>query len=343
MKIQLNPSVRAAIAAGIAFTLAACGGKHTADTAQTAMPVATIRVATATAAATARYQEVPGTVVSVDRASLAPKVMGSVESIPVALGQRVSKGDLLVKISAREIEAKLEQARAGRDQASRDLARETALLEKNASTRQTVSDLQDRDRQMRAMVEEAETMLSYTRITAPFDGIVSRKLVNEGDLASPGTAVIEIDGGSHMRVETGVPESLASLPIGAELPVYAHGDTFTGTLAELSSSSDRMSRTVSAKIDIPAKASVRSGEYVRVGIPAGETSPILVPLSAVSHRGQIERVHVITDGHAAMRIVRTGAKRGDMIEISAGLDAGEIVATEGVETLRDGQPVEVRS
>ena len=343
MKIPLHPIARAGIALAIALALAACGRDHPAGETGSQLPVATIRVATATATATTRYQEVPGTVAAVDRASLAPKVMATVEEIPVTLGQRVSKGDLLVKLSAKEIEAKLEQARAGSDQVARDLARETALLEKNASTRQIVSDLQDRDRQMRAMVAEAETMLGYTRITAPFDGVISRKLVSEGDLASPGHSVIEVDGGGRLRVEAGVPESLASIPLGTDIPIHSENGDFTGRLAELSSASDPMSRTVAAKIDIPATANVRPGEFVRVGIPAGTTSPILVPVAAVSRRGQIERVHVIKDGHAVMRIVRTGARQGDRIEISAGLDAGEVVAVEGVETLRDGQPVEVRS
>lgn len=342
MKIRIHSSIRAGLAAAILLSLAACGKEQNVPATTGTLPTATIRAATATATETKRYQDTVGTVVAVDRAALAPKVMGTVESIPVALGQRVAKGDLLVKISAREIEARLEQARAGSNQAARDLTRESTLLEKGASTRQIVNDLQDRDRQMRAMVAEAETMLGYTRITAPFDGIVSRKLVNEGDLASPGEPVIEIDGGSRLRVEAGVAESLASIPLGTEIPMSSEGGSITGTLAEISSSSDPMSRTVLAKFDLPSGAAVRPGEFVKVGIPAGSTSPILVPAAAVSRRGQIERVHVIRDGRAVMRIVRTGARFGDDLEITAGLDAGEIVATEGVETLRDGQPVEVR-
>lgn len=343
MKIRIQSSLGTGLAAAALLLLAACGKEQKPAGSVAQLPVASIRVATATATETTRYQETPGTVVAVDRAKLAPKVMGAVESIPVALGQRVSKGDLLVKISAKEIEARLEQARAGSNQAARDLARESALLEKDASTRQVVNDLQDRDRQMRAMVAEAETMLGYTRIVAPFDGVVSRKLVNEGDLASPGNAVIEIDGGSRLRVEAGIAESLASLSIGSAIPVRSEGGSIIGTLAELSPSSDPMSRTVMAKIDLPAGAALRPGEFVSVGVPAGSTSPILVPAAAVSRRGQIERVHVIRESRAMMRIVRTGARFGDSVEITAGLDAGEVVAAEGVDTLRDGQPVEVRS
>lgn len=340
MKNHFNKLARVVVVAIATGALAACGKKDNAAS-RPELPAATIRTAVATAATTTRYQEVPGTVVAAESARLAPKVMGTVEHAPITLGQRVRKGDLLVKITAKEIEAKLEQARAGLDQNTRDLQRETALLAKGASTTQTVRDLEDRQRQMRAMVEEAETMLGYTQITAPFDGIVSRKLVNEGDLASPGQTLVEIEGGARLRIEAGVPESLASISVGASMPIRTDGGEFRGTLAELSSTSDSGSRTVPAKIDIPADAPVRRGEFVRVGIPAGEASPIVVPASAVSMNGQIERVFIVREGRALMRIVRTGGAHGDNVEIVSGLDAGELVATVGSGALRDGQRVEV--
>lgn len=323
--------------------LAACGKEHAATSAADELPVAQIRTAVATAAASPRFLEVPGTVVATDRARLAPKVMGTIKSVPVALGQKVSRGDLLVEISAPEIEARVEQARAGLDQATRDLERETALLAKNASTAETVKNLQDRHRQMLAMVSEAETMLGYTRVVAPFDGVITRKPANEGDLASPGNTLIEMDGNARLRVEAGVPESVASLPLGTSLPVLADGVTLAGVLGEISPSAEPMSRTVLAKIDIPKDASVRPGQYVRVSIPAGNASPVVVPVAAVTRQGQIERAFVIQNNRASLRIVRTGAVVGENIEVTAGLDAGEIVATEGAMSLRDGQRVEVRS
>lgn len=342
MKTQFQPILRFGILAAAATLLAACSKERPGGSGGPELPAASIRTATATASPSLRFHEVPGTVVAVERARLAPKVMGTVELVPVALGGKVSKGDLLVKIAAREIEARLEQARAGLNQADRDLQRETALLSKNASTAETVRNLEDRHRQMLAMVSEAETMLGYTRIVAPFDGVVARKLVSEGDLASPGNTVIEVDGRSRLRVEAGVPESFASLPVGTLLPLHVDGVAFAGVLAELSSSAEPMSRTVLAKIDLPNGSPVRPGQYVRVSIPAGEASPVVVPLAAVTRLGQIERVFVIRDGRASLRIVRTGAVGEGGVEITAGLDAGETVATDGAGVLRDGQRVEVR-
>lgn len=342
MKTQFQPTLRLGIAALALIALAACGKDPSVATAAPELPVASIRTAVATAASSPRFHEVHGTVVAAEQARLAPKVMGTIELVTVTLGQRVVRGELLVKIAAREIEARVDQARAGLDQVTRDLQRETALLAKNASTTEMVRNLEDRHRQMLAMVSEAETMLGYTRIVAPFDGVIARKLVNEGDLASPGDAVIEIDGGSRLRVEAGVPESLLPLSIGTPLPVHADGAAFAGTLAELSSSADPMSRTVLAKIEIPEGSPLRPNQYVRVSIPAGTSSPVVAPSTAVTRLGQIERVFVIRDGRASLRIVRTGATVGENVEITAGLDAGETVATDGSGTLRDGQRVEVR-
>jgi RND family efflux transporter MFP subunit len=193
---------------------------------------------------------------------------------------------------------------------------------------------------MIAVVDEAESMLGYTRIVAPFDGTVARRPANEGDLAAPGVTVIEIDGTDRMRVEADVPGSLANLAVGTSLRVESGAQSAAGVLAEISSSADPQSRTVLAKIDLPAGSGFIPGQFVSVAIPAGEISPVLVPAAAVTRVGQIERVFVIENGRAVLRIVRTGATFGDSVELTAGLDAGEQVAITAA-PLRDGQRVEV--
>jgi RND family efflux transporter MFP subunit len=323
--------------------LAGCS-KPNGPVAAAALPTATVRTAEVRAVTSVRRQDVPGTVRTVERASLAPKVMGVVETMSVKLGQSVKRGDVLVKISANEIGARLAQARAGLNQAQRDLDRETALLAKGASTADLVRNLEDRQRLMQATVEEAQTMLAYTAIAAPFDGVVTRKLVNEGDLAAPGHPLLEIENPAKLRLEVEVPEALAGIPVGTAVPVQVGAAELTGTIAELAPSSDAMSRTFLAKIDLPAGTAVRSGQFARVAWPAGEGAALLVPAAAVSLFGQMERVFVVSRGRADLRLVKTGARHGDLVEVLSGLSAGEKVVTEGAATLREGQPVaEVRS
>jgi len=313
------------------------------------LPPVPVQAAAVSAEDLPMFSEVSATVRPVHRALIAAKVMGSIEGIPVVLGQRVRTGDLLVKISAGEISARLLQAQAQLNQAQRDVERERTLLAKGASTPEMVSGLADRFAMTQAMVSEAETMLGYTSIRAPFDGVVARRQAEAGDLASPGMPLLEIEGVDGFQVEAGIPDSLAAglrvgLPLTVEVP--AAGARFEGRLVELSSSADAFSHTVPVKIAVPAGAAVRSGQFARVQVPGAPARALLVPAGAVTVFGQMEQVFVVVDGRAGLRLVRTGATRDvagrPSVEILAGLSAGERVVVAPPAGLREGQPLEVR-
>ncbi|MDE3084296.1 MAG: efflux RND transporter periplasmic adaptor subunit [Verrucomicrobiota bacterium] len=299
--------------------------------------------------ATVRFEELPaftevtGTVRPVRHALLAAKVMGAIDELPVTLGQHVRAGDLLVKISAGEISARLQQAQAQLNQVKRDLERERTLLEKNASTPETVRSLEDRFTMTQAMVREAAVMLGYTIIRAPFDGVIARKPVDIGDLASPGQPLLEIEGCDAFQIETGIPDSLAGkLAIGEPLAVSVDGVTFTGALVELSSAADSSTRTVAAKISVPADVVVRSGQFARVQVPGAPVRALFAPAAAVTTLGQMERVFVADEkNRAVLRLVKTGAMRGERIEILSGLDDGERIVVAPPAGLREGQPLEM--
>jgi len=309
------------------------------------LPPVKVRTAVASAENVPGLTEVAGTVRPVQRAQLAARLMGAIEEMPVALGQPVRAGDLLVKISAGEITARLAQAQAQLNVVRRDLARERDLLPKGASTADMVSGLEDRFTLTQAMVREAEVMLGYAEIRSPFDGVVARKSAHPGDLAAPGMVLLEVEGTADFQVEAAVPDSLAAgLVRGAALTVElpAAGRTFTGALAELSSAADAQAHSVLAKISVPAGTVVRSGEFARVQVPGAAVATLLVPATALSLFGQMERVFVIgTDQRAVLRLVKSGASHGDRVEILSGLDAGERVVVTPPASLREGQPLDV--
>jgi membrane fusion protein (multidrug efflux system) len=309
------------------------------------LPPAKVRTATVTMESIASLTEVSGTVRPVQRAQLAAKLMGAIEEMPITLGQTVRAGDLLVKISAGEITARLAQAQAQLNVARRDLARERELLPKGASTADMVRGLEDRLTASEAMVREAEVMLGYAEIRAPFDGVIARKSAHPGDLAAPGMVLLEVEGTADFQVEVAVPDSLAAglargTPLTVELP--AAGLTFTGAVAELSSAADTQTRSVLAKISVPAGTVVRSGEFARVGVPGNPVPTLLVPATALSPLGQMERVFVSgTDHRALLRLVKSGPVRGERVEILSGLDAGERVVVNPPAGLREGQTLEI--
>lgn len=315
--------------------------KHDRTITSEILPSMQVSTAKVIAEKSLRTTHVTGTVMPAMRAEISSKVVGNVSAVNVALGQSVKQGDVLVEISAEEIKARHAQARANLNKVSRDLERETALLEKGASTQDMVNTLEDQKRAAKAAVDEASTMLGYVRIKAPFDGVVAEKHVDVGDFAGVGSPLLALDGEAGLRAVAAIPESLAALPIGTSLSVIWDGGQVEGQLAELSSAADSKTRSVTAKVDLPASATLRSGKFVRIAVPTSETTNLMVPETAVSRFGQMEHVFVVSDGRAVLRLVRTGTISANGIEILAGLRAGETIVVPIPTELRDGQPVEV--
>lgn len=302
-----------------------------------------LAVAPVVAAETPVLTAVNGTVRPARRALLAPKVMGTVADLSVTLGQTVRAGDVLVRISAAEIDARVAQARTQLGAARRDLARERTLLPQGASTADLVRNLEDRTALAEAGLREAETMLGYTELRAPFAGTVARKFAETGDLAAPGHPLLELEGGDGFQIEAGIPDSLVARLAPGQTVAAESTAAFTVTVAEISSAADPSARTVTVKFAAPAGAPVRSGQFVRLLLPAGSAATLHIPASAVSAVGQLERVFVVVQGRTVLRLVKTGARTGDRIEILAGLDAGESVVVAPPAGLREGQSVAAQS
>jgi RND family efflux transporter MFP subunit len=263
----------------------------------------------------------------------------------VTPGQGVKAGELLVQLDARETKARLDQAMAVREQSKGDSDRFTKLLADKAVTQQEFDAVQARLRVAEAAVKEAETQHSYTWILAPFDGVITRKYADVGDLATPGKPLLEMEDPRAMRLEADVPEAAMSrLQPGAKLPIYipSLATSKKGTLSEIAPAADPNSRTFLVKLDLPEIPGLRSGQFGRVAVPLTEVSALHVPTSAVVVRGQMELVFVVINQQAELRLVKTGRRLGNDIELVSGINAGEQIVISNATELLDGQPVEVK-
>ncbi len=324
--------------------LTGCRGEHQKKVAARDLAPVQVRVVTVTRQELPSQIELVGTVVPVNRAAIAAKVTGTIEKMPVVLGSRVKKGELLVQISAEEISAKVIQAQAQLAQAKRNLDREEKLLKKNAATSENVKSLRDMYRVAKAVYDEARAMLGYTTITAPFAGQVTRKLANVGDLATPGTPLLEMENNRQLQVVTAVPEGLVMrIKAGDHLAVSipAAKLVLTGTVAEIAPAADPLSRTSTVKINIEETAHLRSGQFARVALPGKTADTIFVPPSAIITFGQMNKIFVVRDGKASLRLVRTGIHQDGKIEILSGLNPGDRVIIDNNKLLVDGQPLTI--
>jgi RND family efflux transporter MFP subunit len=269
--------------------------------------------------------------------------MGAIEELPVVLGQRVQAGDVLLRLSAGEISARLAQTEAQVAYTRRELDRERDLLAKGAGTAESVRGLEDRLRLATAARQEAEAMAGYTVLRAPFAGAVSRRLVKAGDLASPGQPLLEIEGDAGLEIEAMIPESAATtLAVGQRVSVLGETIRFNGDVTELAAAADPATRTVETRLAVPTGTAVRPGQFVRLLLPVPASRALLVPATALTLHGQMERVFVAgPDGRAILRLVRSGRTEGDRVVILAGLNENERVVTDPSATLREGQPLEV--
>jgi RND family efflux transporter MFP subunit len=324
--------------------LAACRDRQNAGSTDE-LPVAEVRVLKVERKSLPVTEDVVGTVRSRLRASVEAKVSARIEKVLVSPGELVTAGQALAQLDAREIQARLDQARAGFEQAEREAKRFTQLIEENAVARSEYDAVQARFRIASASVVEAETMLGYTKISAPFAGVVSRKLADVGDLAAPGKALLELEDPRSLRFEADLPESLISkISVGMKLRLRVSTVTneLDAVVAEIAPTADSASRTFLVKMDLPAGVALPAGQFGRVTVPLAEGGGLRVPGAAVVVRGQMEIVFVVQDNRAQLRLVKSGKHLNDEIEILSGLEPGEVVVTSGASKLRDGQRVQVR-
>ncbi len=317
---------------------------------QKALPTATVSIAPVTKELATNQIELVGTVEAVEQAEISSKITGNILEITVDLGSRIKKGDLLIKLGAGEISAQLQQVKAQLVRAKRNLAREEKLLKKNAATPETVASLKDTVRIAQATLLESQTMLDYTIISAPFDGIVTKKPANAGDLATPGKPLLRIEGEDNLQILTDIPEAMInSIKKGDVLQatIPASNSDVSGVVTEVSPTADPSSRTTAIKIKINSTPQLRSGQFARVTLALKEIETYTIPQSAILPYGQLERVFVVQENKAQLRLVRTGVvflgtdgqKR---IEILSGLSEGENVITSGNNNLQSGQPLKIQ-
>ena len=201
--------------------------------------------------------------------------------------------------------------------------------------------------QAKAALAEAHTSLSYTRVLAPFDGVITEKKADPGALASPGLPIFTIEGLGHYRLEATVNESdLRYVRPGEVVPVVVDAlepPARKGKVVQVGPAADSASRSFLVKIELPADPQMRSGLFGRAQFSRGSRSSVLIPKTAVVERGQLQGVYVLDlNKIASLRYVTLGKASGTEVEVLAGVQEGERLVVRPADLDLNGKRIEAQ-
>ncbi|HET9862413.1 MAG TPA: efflux RND transporter periplasmic adaptor subunit [Steroidobacteraceae bacterium] len=292
-----------------------------------------------------------GIVANKDEMRLSFKVGGVVRRIHVQEGDRVKRGDRLAEIELTEVAAQVEQAHQLANKAERDLARGENLYADQVISLEQLQDLRTQAALAAAAYRSAQFNLGHSVITAPRDGVVLRKLVEERELVPAGAPVLvfgEKDRGYVVRAALADRE-IVHVRRGdkGEIRMDAFpGQTMAGTVVEVASAADPKSGMFPIEVQFDATPPrLVSGLVARLRLtPQTTAAPLTyVPMAAlVEGDGDRASVFVLADGKAQKRAVEVAFITADAIALQSGLAAGEPVITDGALFLENGERVEVQ-
>ncbi len=317
-----------------------------------------IAVATAHQQSLDRTAEMQGALFPREHAVMSSEVEGAVAQVVADFGDKVTAGQLMMKINPREYELRVETAEAALDQERAKLANSTARYNRAKALRQegTISPEQFDLMTSQLRVDQADTesaekalamarkKLGDTEIKAPFSGSVQKRMVSLGEYVSPGKELYELIATDPIKLRCPMPERfvpLARVGMPVKLTIDAKpGAWYTGKITRIAPALDESSRTllIEAEVANPDGA-LKAGFFAHVTMDLGRDRALFVPTLAVLRYAGVARVFIVDGEVVRSREVTTGSVVGDQIEITAGLKEGEQVAVSDVDRLADGTAV----
>jgi RND family efflux transporter MFP subunit len=319
--------------------------------------------------------EAVGTVRATQNSQLSSQMMGNIVELRVHEGDRVQRGQVLAVIDGAQPRAAVDRATAAESAAGQQvtasdsdlaLAQSTLSRYQNLYDKKSVSPqefdevkaryqaaLAHRDMarsgqtQAKAALDQAHTSVSYTRILAPFDGMVTEKKADPGMLASPGVPIFTIEGLGHYRLEATVNENdLRHVRMGEQVTAVVdalENAELKGRVVQIVPAADAGSRSFLVKIELPADTRLRSGLFGRAQFSRGKRSSLLIPQTAVVERGQLQGVYVLDLNKIAnLRYVTLGKTTGAEVEVLAGLQEEERVVAKPGDFDLNGKRIETQ-
>jgi RND family efflux transporter MFP subunit len=298
---------------------------------------------------------------------IVPEISGQLQQLrladgtPVDVGVAVKEGEVIAVINhdtylaqLAECQATLEASEVALTDAEREKNRMIKLFEGGSATEQnkdkavTAADLAAAQlKQAQAALDMAKVNVDKATIKVPITGVVSKKYVDEGNMAGPSTPLVQIVQIDTLKVIGGVSERYLPLLVPGKTSVQIKTDTypadeFTGTVYRVAVAVDAITRTGEVEIRVPnLDGKLKPGIFARMTINVSQKECVVVPDSALLREADYTYVFVVNDSVANRRSIKLGIWQGQLHEVLDGISPGDVVVTHGQTQLKDGQTVEI--
>jgi len=266
---------------------------------------------------------------------ISPEVAGRITRIHFREGGKVNAGDPMFSLDGDTARAALAEAQANLANSRSAAARGSQLNEAQLIARSDYDTLRAQRSVDQARVASASTALSKMTLRAPFSGQVGLREVSVGDFVGVGQDLVTLVRTDPIEVDFSVPETeLARLRPGQDLTLQVDafpGETFSGQVVAIDPVIDTGSRSVQVRARIPnPDGRLRPGQFARLQLQAREdVTALLIPEQALMQQGEERFVYTVVDGKAKRVVVETGVRVPGLVEVTSGLQAGDVVITAG--------------
>lgn len=291
-----------------------------------------------------RHHSFVGTVRARRHVQIHNQEEGRIAQFPWFEGDAVKKGKLLVQIDDALLAAEITKGRAVLQQSRLDLKRIQELLEKGGASADELAQAKTAVDIAVAEQRILKIRLARTRITAPFDGVITRRLAEPGDIASGHTHLLTLTDPKSLIVETRIPESvipLLSENLSIQIVIDAlGGQTFPGEILRIHPELNATTHQGTVEVGFSQQPeSVLAGQFAKINFLVPTREQLFIPFSALQHDRDGAFVFVLTQGRAERTSVSTGIRVQDQIEILSGLTPGQQLITRGFIGLKPGKGV----
>ena len=346
LAVLFSPKILALLRPPAASAKAPTGGAaRPGSTGAAALQVTALKL---TATSLAEIITATGSLRADEGVELQPEANGKVISINFNEGASVRKGDLLVKLNDAEPRATLQRTTYRMELATLKERRLAVLLETSSVNQQDYDAGLNELSVLRAEVAIVEAQLAKLEIRAPFDGVVGLRFVSEGSFVTPTTRVATLQRFDRLKVDFSIPEKYAArVRIGSPITFVVDGgdQSYKGEIYAIDPRIDAGTRTVLVRaICANPQKRLLPGAFANISFTLSEIpDALLVPSVAVIPGLSEKNVYIVREGKAVRRPVRIGVRTETSVQILEGLTAGDLVITSGIQQLRAGQAVQIKS